>query len=889
MATGHTYLTIFFIKYHCREKYKKLVLLCFVVVCLGQSLAAQSAGRPHLYGIGSDLAAPRELTSPYRGWLQMLPMFFSLGTPIENLAKADQDINGFVHSETGAALNNKLKARDFVLISFWKEAQGAGALSDLTEQIRQKGAIPVLVLPESRGQEAVKMSEAGARVIVCHEEDNYKTDGYLNAYGAVRTARQVALKLQETFPVLAALKSGQGLVRDTAAGNALKPDDQADHVAATLKLEAALKFRTLTLPDNETKWRQSASWLRKRLMELSGVKTYHGLDLDMHETGKIQKEGYAIHKIYFQTRPGVYATANLYVPDGSGPFPAVINMHGHWPDGKAGEMVQACAVSLALNGYVCLNIDAWGAGERTTTQGEAEYHGAGLGASLMNVGETLLGSQVTDNMRGVDLLCSLPYVNSNLIGATGASGGGNQTMWLSALDTRIKASMPVVSVGTFQSYIMGSNCVCELMPAGLTCTEESGVLSLIAPRSIKICNGLLDPSPTFAPAQMLRSYENAKKIFALAGCPQNIQYQLLNTPHGYFPETRMVMLGWFNQRLKGSGADLVVPEKPFTLLPAKDLSVFARGNRSRDIATTVSFESRQIAKIESGLLKKSFEKQQTKDDLRKLLMLSPFPDSIEKDLHKADVKTGKDQGWLKGQFMTKNGHLLAYDYLPPSKPDGRILVVCPPDSAGLEPGEAFPKAYTQRYFQQLIDRYQGAGDGVLIAMLWDLGKEGSATGRQVNGALPLFHTEARAELWLGRTVMGEWVSDLKAIKDYLLQKMPDCHLDLAAGKELTVSALASAALYGDFNQLYLYQMPLDYTLKNAGEADFFNMAIHLPHYLNFGGASMLAALADKTKITFYAPLTLGGEALSVDRKNKFMQLYHHFAKVMRTYNTLLFN
>src|SRR5665811_377585 len=155
---------------------------------------------------------------------------------------------------------------------------------------------------------------------------------------------------------------------------------------------------------------------------------------------------------------------SLYIPDGKGPFPAVINMLGHWPKGKIDSTgPQAVGHSLALNGYVCLTIDPWGSGERTTIHGIFEDHGDhnNLGSSLMNIGETLIGIEISDNMRGVDLLCSLPYVDSKNIGATGASGGGNQTMWLASLDERIKAAMPVVSVGTFESYIMGTPCICE--------------------------------------------------------------------------------------------------------------------------------------------------------------------------------------------------------------------------------------------------------------------------------------------------------------------------------------------------------------------------------------------------------------------------------------------
>jgi hypothetical protein len=116
-------------------------------------------------------------------------------------------------------------------------------------------------------------------------------------------------------------------------------------------------------------------------------------------------------------------------------------------------------------------------------------------------------------------------VDANNIGATGASGGGNQTMWLSAIDERVKACMPVVSVGTFESAVMGSNCICELLIDGLTFTEASGVLALIAPRAIKMCNHQRDSNPTFYPAEMLRSYQNAKPIFKMLGAENKITGQ----------------------------------------------------------------------------------------------------------------------------------------------------------------------------------------------------------------------------------------------------------------------------------------------------------------------------------------------------------------------------
>src|SRR6185369_1001558 len=323
----------------------------------------------------------------------------------------------------------------------------------------------------------------------------------------------------------------------------------------------------------------------------TGALMHQDLPLNMIETGSLKMKGYTVKNIAFQTRPGIYATANLYIPDGDGTFPSVIVMMGHSLEGRLYDKYQAVGITLALNGYVSLCIDPWGSGERTTIHGVFEDHGDenNLGIALMDIGEPLIGMLITDNIRGVDLLCSLPYVDTSKIGATGASGGGNQTMWLTAMDERIKAAVPVVSAGTFEAYIMRTPCICEVLVDGLTFTEESAVLALVAPRAIKMCNHLKDDLATFHPREMLRSYNDAKPVFELAGAGNNIAYQTFDLTHGYWPEDRETMLGWFNLYLKGIGNGNPVKEISFNTLPIEQLMVYAKGKRDAHVVTTEEY------------------------------------------------------------------------------------------------------------------------------------------------------------------------------------------------------------------------------------------------------------------------------------------------------------
>ena len=274
------------------------------------------------------------------------------------------------------------------------------------------------------------------------------------------------------------------------------------------------RFTRLTaFPDD---WKAESRRLRKALHELMHTNYDPALPLDLRVLREFEHEGCRIRNLMYQTRPGVYTTASLYLPQGQGPFPAVINLHGHWKQGRLAERVQSRGFALAKMGYAVLSPDAFGLGERGTVHGEWEHHGRRIGAAVFNLGETLMGCLLTDNMRSIDLLCSLPEVDASRIGATGASGGGNQTMWLTAMDERIKAAVPVCSVGSFDSYLGQPNCLCETLPGGLQLTEMAGVLALAAPRAMMICTGLYDVK-TFSPQEMLRSFDAAKPVFEKLG------------------------------------------------------------------------------------------------------------------------------------------------------------------------------------------------------------------------------------------------------------------------------------------------------------------------------------------------------------------------------------
>ena len=91
------------------------------------------------------------------------------------------------------------------------------------------------------------------------------------------------------------------------------PANLSDFIDYKFKLEASLKFATHRLPESIKEWEGYRSRLKEEVIRKTGLIINHNLPLDIRETGTIRMKGYSIKKISFQTRPGIYATSNLYV------------------------------------------------------------------------------------------------------------------------------------------------------------------------------------------------------------------------------------------------------------------------------------------------------------------------------------------------------------------------------------------------------------------------------------------------------------------------------------------------------------------------------------------------------------------------------------------------
>lgn len=308
-------------------------------------------------------------------------------------------------------------------------------------------------------------------------------------------------------------------------------------------------------------------WQRQRPRRRSEVLYMLGLDplprrtpLKARITGVLERPGYRIEKVAFQSLPGLYVTANLYLPaNASGPLPAVLYVCGHSPHPLGAKTeYQHHGAWFAANGYACLIVDTLEFGE------VAGLHHGIHDLNLWNwlsLGYTPAGVEVWNAMRAMDYLETRPEVDRRRIGMTGMSGGGSTTWFTAAVDERVVAAVPVVSTYTFGSqakhWVASGQCDCIYFHNTFL-TDFPVVGALIAPRPLLILSGQRDGD--FPPDGYHEVYRRAKGIYDLYGQEGRIREMDDNISHSDPPPFRREARQWMNRWLKNSvGRDSVEP------------------------------------------------------------------------------------------------------------------------------------------------------------------------------------------------------------------------------------------------------------------------------------------------------------------------------------------
>jgi len=295
--------------------------------------------------------------------------------------------------------------------------------------------------------------------------------------------------------------------------------------------------------------------------------------LNARVTGAVERPGYRIEKVIFESRPRLYVTANLYVPAGGGRRPAILGPLGHSANGKAWPSYQKLFSNLARKGYVVLAYDPFGQGERI------EYPASRPGQSALGGGTSeheyagrrliLLGAnfglfRAWDGIRGIDYLLTREEVDPDRIGCCGQSGGATLTQFLAAMDDRIRAA--VVSMGNTENLAQadveppGSADDAEqnIVPALARGIDRADLLYAFAPKPLLIGITLHDAGHTYSPEYVTGTrdlVDEYRRAYGLLGAGDRVALQATTVSHGYVYEMRRATYAWFNRWFEMKGAD----------------------------------------------------------------------------------------------------------------------------------------------------------------------------------------------------------------------------------------------------------------------------------------------------------------------------------------------
>ena len=303
-------------------------------------------------------------------------------------------------------------------------------------------------------------------------------------------------------------------------------------------------------------WLQRADHLREYFtVALGGFPTRTPLKPIV--TGTLDSGPFAVEKILLESRPDFLVTANLYVPKNmEGRVPGILVPCGHSANGKMAGGYQEVGIALALNGMMALVYDPVSQGERVQyydeATGESSVGNCCIEHSQMHVQCVLINQAIAqyriyDGMRCLDYLQERPEVDAARLGCTGCSGGGTLTTYLSALDERIKASVPVCYITSLQArqesdgVADGEQQIFDQLAFGMDCHEMA---AMVAPRALRIGAAKEDFFPLHGTEEIAGF---CRQVYGLLGLDERFDLFVGPGTHGYSEEIREQAVEWFGR------------------------------------------------------------------------------------------------------------------------------------------------------------------------------------------------------------------------------------------------------------------------------------------------------------------------------------------------------
>ncbi len=334
-------------------------------------------------------------------------------------------------------------------------------------------------------------------------------------------------------------------------------------------------------PSFETyeEWKARREWLIEQVRFAAGIwpEPEH-TPVNAHVFGKQDRGDYTIEKVWFESHPGFIVAGNLYRPANiSGKVPAVLCPHGHWEHGRLQHdekcSVPARCITLARMGIIALAYDMIGFNDSKLQLQHNDERLFEPANALWGIGPLEL--QTWNSMRAVDFLLSLPEVDRNWMGVTGASGGGTQTFILTAIDNHVSAIAPVNMI----SSIMQGGCKCENAQTLRIETNNMEIAAIAAPRPLL----MVSASGDWTQYTPKIEFPAVFRIYSLYGAENRVSNVHIDAPHNYNRQSREAMYPFMARWLLRQSGGTPMAEDQIRVEKNEDLLVFADGKTPEEM------------------------------------------------------------------------------------------------------------------------------------------------------------------------------------------------------------------------------------------------------------------------------------------------------------------
>ena len=297
--------------------------------------------------------------------------------------------------------------------------------------------------------------------------------------------------------------------------------------------------------------------------------------LNAKVTGKLERENFTVEKIIFESHPGFYVTAAMFIPKNlPKPAPAVIYCSGHTELGFRSDVYQRVMINLVEKGFVVFAFDPIGQGERLQyvdpQTGKSKVGGSTTEHSYAGVQTLLTGTSLSDyfiwdGVRAIDYLETRKEVDAKRIGITGRSGGGTQSALIAATDERIYAAAPECYITSFKRLLQSigpqdaEQNPYHFIKNGM---DHADFLHIRAPKPALILTTTHD---FFSQQGARETFAEVQKWYAAFNSAENIQFAEDFGKHESTKNNRETLYAFFQKHLQLPGDNTDKEIKPFTV------------------------------------------------------------------------------------------------------------------------------------------------------------------------------------------------------------------------------------------------------------------------------------------------------------------------------------